>query len=79
MIAQRKLTNRVVVKSDDAAVQAAVTLLTRRRLTAISYRWICECCGMVHTGSAPARCESCGKEVTLAREADLPREMGTRW
>lgn len=78
MIAQRKLTNRAVVKSDDAAVQAAVSLLTRRG-TIISYRWICECCGMVHTGSMPVQCESCGKEVTLARESDLPREMGTRW
>lgn len=77
MIAQRKLTNKAVVKSDDAAVQAAVSLLTRP--TALSYRWICECCGMVHSGSAPAHCESCGKEVTLARESDLPREMGTRW
>jgi len=42
MIAQRKLTNKAVVKSDDAAVQAAVNLLTRRP-TIISYRWICEC------------------------------------
>ena len=79
MIAQRKLTNKVVVKSDDAAVQAAVSLLTRRPPTIISYRWICECCGMVHTGSTPSRCESCGKEVTLAHESDLPREMGSRW
>jgi len=78
VIAQRKLTNKAVVKSDDAAVQAAVTLLARRPTT-ISYRWICECCGMVHTGSAPTRCDSCGKQVTLARETDLPREMGTRW
>jgi rubrerythrin len=79
MIAQRKLTNKAVVKSDDAAVQAAVSLLTRRPTT-ISYRWICECCGMIHTGPAPASCESCGgQEVTLAHEADLPREMGTRW
>ena len=78
MIAQRKLTNRAVVKSDDAAVQAAVTLLTRRP-TAISYRWICECCGMVHTGSAPAECESCGKEVARAHDADIPREMGPHW
>ncbi|HVB75538.1 MAG TPA: hypothetical protein VNE38_18480 [Ktedonobacteraceae bacterium] len=78
MIAQRKPTNKDVVKSDDATVQAAVTLLTRRP-TAISYRWLCECCGMVHSGSAPAQCESCGKEVTLAHETVLPREMGTRW
>ena len=79
MIAQRKLTNKAVVKSDDAAVQTAVSLLTRPPAI-VSYRWICECCGMVHTGSVPASCESCGgQEVTLAREADLPREMGTRW
>jgi hypothetical protein len=34
---------------------------------------------MVHLGSAPAQCESCGKPVTLAQESALPREMGTRW
>ena len=79
MIAQRKLTNKGVVTSDGAAVQAAVSLFTRRP-PIISYRWICECCGMVHTGAVPARCESCGgAEVALARESDLPREMGTRW
>lgn len=78
MIAQRKLTNKAVVKSDDATVQVAVGLLARRPAI-IAYRWICECCGMVHLGSAPARCESCGKQVTLAQESALPREMGTRW
>jgi rubrerythrin len=79
MIAQRKPTNKAVVRNDDATVQAAVTLLTRRNPTAISYRWICETCGMIHAGSAPAHCESCGKDVTLARESDLPREMTSRW
>ncbi|GAC1566557.1 MAG: hypothetical protein NVS3B14_09880 [Ktedonobacteraceae bacterium] len=79
MIAQSKSTSRVVVISDDATVQEAVTLLTRHS-TAIAYRWICECCGMIHTGPAPAQCESCGKEeVTLAHENDLPREMTTHW
>ncbi|HLX57800.1 MAG TPA: hypothetical protein VKR83_12310 [Ktedonobacteraceae bacterium] len=78
MIAQRIPDNNAVVKSDDATVQAAVMLLMRRPTT-ISYRWICETCGMIHAGSAPAHCESCGKEVTLAHETDLPREMGTRW
>ena len=78
MIAQRKPNNKAVVRSDEATVQAAVTFLSRRP-TVISYRWLCETCGMIHAGSAPARCESCGKEVTLAHENDLPREMGTRW
>ena len=79
MIAQRKLTNKAVVKSDDAPVQTAVSLLTRRT-SIITYRWICECCGMVHPGSAPTSCDSCGsQELTLARDSDLPREMGTRW
>ncbi len=78
MIAQRKPINNAVVKSDEATVQAAITLLTRRPTT-ISYRWLCECCGMIHTGSAPAQCESCGQEVTLAHDGDLPREMGTHW
>ncbi len=78
MIAQRKNTNDAVEMSDDATVQAAITLLSRRP-TPLSYRWICETCGMVHPGSAPSACESCGSTVALAHRDDISREMGSRW
>jgi rubrerythrin len=80
MIAQRIDTNNAVVTSDDATertVQAAVTLLSKRPIT--PYRWICETCGMIHRGSAPASCESCGKEVSPVYQPDFQREMGSRW
>jgi rubrerythrin len=83
MIAQRKHTNEVVDMSDEATVQAAVTLLSRsstqRPPTLLSYRWFCEICGMVHAGSAPAICESCGGSLALAHQDDICREMGSRW
>lgn len=78
MIAQRKHTNDVVDLSDEATVQAAVTFLSRRPTT-ISYRWICETCGMLHAGSAPSACESCGGVVALAHPHDICRELGSRW
>ena len=78
MIAQRKNTNDAVDMSDDATVQAAVTFL-KRRPTLLSYRWICETCGMVHAGASPSTCDSCGGTVTLAHQDDICREMGSRW
>ncbi len=78
MIAQRKHTNDVVEMSDAAAVQAAVSMLTRRP-TLLSYRWVCETCGMIHAGSTPTICESCGGSLTVAHSDDVCREMGSRW
>ena len=81
MIAQRITTNNGVVTGDKATertVQAAVTFLSRRP-GAVSYRWVCETCGMIYRGSAPGSCESCGKEVSPLHEPDLHREMCSRW
>jgi rubrerythrin len=78
MIAQGKSTNDVVDLSEVATVQAVMDLLSRRP-TSLSSRWICETCGMIHTGPAPTSCESCGGSVSLAHPDDIPREMGSRW
>lgn len=73
MIAQRTKTNNVVEMSDVATVQAAVKLLTRKPV--MLYRWECEVCGMVHTGSLPTACDSCGKEGPLVHRPDMHLEM----
>jgi rubrerythrin len=73
MIAQRTKTNNVVATSDDATVQAAVKLLTRKPV--MLYRWECEVCGMVHTGPLPTACDSCGKEESLVQQPDMHLEM----
>ena len=77
MIAQRTRTNTVVVTSDDATVQAAVRLLTRD-WPVMLLRWECEVCGMVHTGSKPNVCESCGKEGSLVHQPNVRYEVNSR-
>lgn len=74
MIAQRTKTNNAVVTSKDATVQAAVELFSQNRAIML-YRWECEICGMVHTGTMPAKCDSCGKEGSLVHQPDLHQEM----
>jgi len=74
MIAQRAKTNNVVEMSDDATVQIAVEILTQKRPVML-YRWECEVCGMVHTGSLPTACDSCGKEGPLVHQPDMHLEM----
>ncbi len=74
MIAQKTRTNNAVVTGSEATVQAAVKLLTPNR-SVMLYRWECEVCGMVHTGSMPASCDSCGKEASLVHQPDIHQEM----
>jgi rubrerythrin len=76
MIAQKTTTTRSVARSNDAAVQEAIALLTRTRVQV--RRWVCEVCGMVHTGSAPDACDSCGASA-LVQQPDLHREMSSHW
>ena len=76
MIAQKTKTNNAVVTSNEATVQAAVTLLSQSRAVML-YRWECEVCGMVHTGPMPTSCDSCGKEGSLIHQPDLHQEMSS--
>jgi len=75
MIAQRTSTTSVV-QNGQAAVQEALRLLATRTT---AQHWICEVCGMVHTGAAPIECDSCGSTTALVQQAELPREMNSRW
>ncbi len=78
MIAQATKTNNGVVTSDEATVQAVVEMLSKNQSVKI-YRWTCETCGMIYTGSAPDSCECCGKEASLVHQPDFRREMCSRW
>jgi len=75
MIAQRTKTNNVVEMSVEATVQTAVELLTQNNRPVMLYRWECEVCGMVHNGSLPTVCDSCGKEGPLVHQPDMHLEM----
>ena len=78
MIAQRTKTNNVVVTSDVATVQAVVKLLTQKQKIA-AYRWVCEVCGMIHTGAVPASCDSCGAGASsIVNQSDFRWEMNSR-
>ena len=78
MIAQKMITNDAVVTSDEATVQTAVELLTQKPTIPIN-RWVCEVCGMIHTGNKPAACDSCGSDVSLAPLTDFRSEICSRW
>ena len=79
MIAQRTKTNNVVVTSDDATVQAAVKLLAQKQKIS-TYRWVCEVCGMIHTGAVPASCDSCGANASaIVHLSDFRSQMNSRY
>ncbi len=64
----------------EAILQEAMFVLEQHhpRRTAVQ-RWVCEVCGMIHTGAAPQACDSCGNDVSLVQKADFHREMSSRW
>lgn len=74
MIAQR--TGTPVVQNGQAAVQEAMRLLATGTT---AQRWVCEICGMIHTGTAPIECDSCGATTALIQQAELHREMNSHW
>ncbi len=74
MIAQKTKINNAVVTSNGATVQTAAKLLNQGKAVMV-YRWECEVCGMVHTGSMPASCDSCGKEGSLVHQPDMHQEI----
>lgn len=78
MIAQNIITHNGVVTSDDATVRAAVKLLTSNS-SAMAHRWTCEVCGMIHTGSLPTSCDSCGAVGSLVHQPNFRREINSRW
>ncbi len=79
MAIQRTRTAAIEAASDVAAIQEAVRVLEQLHSRKMALRrWVCEACGMIHTGSAPQACESCGA-TSLAHLADFRTEIGSRW
>jgi rubrerythrin len=74
MIAQR--TGTPVVQNGQEAVQEAMRLLAAGTT---AQRWVCEICGMVHAGTVPIECDSCGATAALTQQAELHREMNSHW
>lgn len=74
MIAQKSMITIPSIYED--AVKEAMMVISQRPAV---QRWVCEVCGMVHTGSAPAACDSCGVTDALVRQADTHREIHSRW
>jgi rubrerythrin len=76
MIIQRAITHTTITASRSAAVQEAMHILAETKPT---HRWVCEVCGMLHTGSAPRACDCCGSADALVPDHDTPREINSRW
>ncbi len=57
--------------------QAALAVLERRE-PVCTPRWACDVCGMIHTGTVPLKCDSCGSEL-LSQQPDTHCEMNSHW
>jgi len=80
MSVQRTKTTTLETTSDLAAVQEAMRVLEQHRLNKTNVqRWVCEVCGMIHTGSAPEACDSCGSNVSLVQLSDFRTEISSHW
>ena len=75
MIAQRTMSTEKTIQNNEAAVTEAMRLLAAQPS---SQRWVCEVCGMVHAGTAPVACDSCGASIALAQRHEFCREMNSR-
>ena len=82
MTAQRIATNNAVSNKNVAKKEAInVLFLNQSSIKATTQRWVwvCEICGMTHSGSAPQNCDGCGSGQALTRQQDGHSEMGSRW
>lgn len=77
MIAPRSTSHNPMEINHEEMVQAVLALLNQRQIQAIS-RWDCEVCGMIHRGTRPLECESCG-HLVLGQQGDIHCEMNNHW
>jgi rubrerythrin len=73
----------------EAAAIASTTPKAIREAMAVVYEhetpleeaqhWVCEVCGMPHSGESPAACDSCGRADALTLQPVEHRELFNRW
>lgn len=74
MIAQRSTT-----KVNRTAVQEAISVVQQFRTRSMTVQhWVCETCGMPHSGNLPESCDSCGASDLAPQQEQRP-EIGSRW
>ena len=74
------ITPKTGIDSKGAAIQEAIKVLSQYQARkTIVQRWVCEICGMIHTGGVPNNCESCGASTSLVQLEEWRREMNSRW
>jgi rubrerythrin len=76
MVAQRMMITDKKIHTKKAAVREAMLLLAARPSI---QQWVCEVCGMVHLGTAPDACDSCGVSGALVQHHEICREMNSHW
>jgi rubrerythrin len=77
MIAQRSTSYNPMEMSEEGTLHAILALLNQRPRTSLS-RWDCDVCGMIHMGTAPKACDSCGSKA-LTQQPDIHIEMNNHW
>lgn len=77
MIAQRITSHNPIEINQEGTLKAVLALLNHRQPVSVP-RWVCEGCGMIHMGTMPRECDSCGNE-TLIQQADIHCEMNNHW
>lgn len=76
MIAQRTFTTNNVAHATEAAVQEAMRLLSSQPKVQC---WACDVCGMLHYGTAPEHCDSCGATISSSQRSEPCREFNSHW
>ncbi len=77
----QKVTCAMVTKvTQGNALQEAMQIVKRYEGMHLGVqRWACDVCGMVHSGSMPISCESCGVTNAFTPQQEMHNEIGSRW
>jgi len=67
---------KTTVINNETVIEEATEILRQQQVTkTLVQRWVCEVCGMIHTGAVPSKCDSCGVGHALVRQTDFKREI----
>ncbi len=77
MIAQRIVTTRALPQHNKTLQRDTLRPLTPEAAVVVQ-RWVCEICGMVHTGNQPHACDGCGVTHALVQQREIRQEISHR-